>query len=177
MDNASGTGFPSSHFTIQKVSGSDRIWMKHLLQERWGSSQIVSRGIIHQADELPGFVAWVEGERRGLITFNIEADSCEIVSLDSLRHGLGIGTALIEAVRNEAISSGCSRLWIITTNDNTRAMRFYQRGGFGFAALYRGAVNRSRELKPSIPHLGNDGIPITDEVEFEMNLRGSPTSI
>jgi 8-oxo-dGTP pyrophosphatase MutT (NUDIX family)/GNAT superfamily N-acetyltransferase len=171
MNITPGTNIPSYNFTVQEVTQSDRLWMRNLLEDHWGSAQMVTRGKVHQADELPGFIAWVEGERRGLITYNIEALSCEIVSLDSLRHGLGIGTALISAVREVAISTGCHRLWMVTTNDNTPAMRFYLRGGFELAAIHRGAIYHSRELKPSIPHIGNDGIPITDEVEFEMSLR------
>ena len=50
----------------------------------------------------------------------------------------GTGTALIEAVERLAADAGCDRLWVITTNDNTDALRFYQRRGFRLAALHRG---------------------------------------
>jgi len=162
---------PIHGFSIQNVTPEDQIWIRRLLEEHWGSTQMVTRGKIHQADELPGFIAWVEGERRGLITYQIDDLACEIISLDSLRNGLGIGTALIAAVRDDSLRAGCRRLWLVTTNDNTPAMRFYLRGGFELAAIHRGAVNLSRQVKPSIPLTGIDGIPITDEVEFEMNLR------
>jgi len=83
---------------------------------------------------------------------------------------VGSGTALMEAVAAAARDAGCRRVWLITTNDNLRALRFYQRRGFRLAALHRDALDRSRELKPSIPDVGLDGIPLRDELELELTL-------
>jgi len=82
--------------------------------------------------------------------------------------GVGAGTALIEAVGQLARQQGCTRLWVITTNDNVDALRFYQRRGFCLVAVHRGAVDRSRaRLKPEIPAVGAYGIPLRDEIELE----------
>jgi hypothetical protein len=63
---------------------------------------------------------------------------------------------------------GCARLWVITTNDNVDALRFYQRRGFCLVRVHRGAVDRSRAgLKPEIPAVGAYGIPLRDEIELE----------
>jgi hypothetical protein len=59
-------------------------------------------------------------------------------------------------------------LWLVTTNDNTHALRFYHRLGFRLAALHPGAVEAARRLKPEIPLLGLDEIPIRDELELEI---------
>jgi hypothetical protein len=59
---------------------------------------------------------------------------------------------------------------LITTNDNTKALRFWQKRGFRLAAVHRNAVEKSRKIKPEIPLTGNDGIPIKDEIELEMAL-------
>ena len=106
----------------------------------------------------------------GLVTFHIAGDACEIVTLDSLHPGQGIGTALIEAVKAAAGAAGCRRLWLITTNDNLHALGFYQKRGFRLVAVHPGAVDDSRKLKPEIPLIGNDGIPIRDEIELEIVL-------
>jgi hypothetical protein len=91
------------------------------------------------------------------------------------RHpGQGVGTALIEAVKVAAIEAGCRRLWLMTTNDNLHALGFYQRRGFRLVAVYPGAVDAARLLKPEIPLLGNDGIPIRDEIELEIALFAAP---
>jgi len=111
-----------------------------------------------------------DGEVKGIITYNIENNECEIVSLDSLCENVGIGSALINQVVNEAKINGCRRVWLITTNDNTHAIRYYQKRGFDMVAIHRNAVKESRKIKPQIPMTGFDGIPILHEIEFEMRL-------
>jgi GNAT superfamily N-acetyltransferase len=108
-------------------------------------------------------------ETVGLVTYVIAEASCEIVSLDSLHPSSGIGTALIEAVKAKARQSGCNRIWLITTNDNLNALRFYQKRGFVLVAINRNAIEFTRKLKP-VPLIGADGIPIRDEIELEMIL-------
>ncbi len=133
----------------------------------WGSTIIVSRGKRHSAQELSGFAVIIDGDIKGLITYNIDKYECEIVSLDSLVENQGIGTSLVEKVIEAARACACERVWLITTNDNTQAIRFYQKRGFSMAGLYLNAVNEARKIKPQIPLIGFDGIPILHELEFE----------
>jgi ribosomal protein S18 acetylase RimI-like enzyme len=105
-----------------------------------------------------------------LITYRVEGDVCEIITLNSLVEGRGIGTALVQAVREAAVEAGCRRLWLITTNDNLTALRFWQKRGFSLVRVYRNAVTDSRRLKPEIPLTGEHGIPIRDEIELEIIL-------
>lgn len=147
-----------------------RRWAAAILIEHWGSTSIVTRGRIHKADRLPGFVALWNGEPAGLLTYRIEGTECEIVSLNSLREGLGIGSALLQAVEKAARKANCTRLWLITTNDNLPAIGFYQRRNFAIAAVYPNALAESRRLKPEIPLIGRDGIPLRDEIELEKPL-------
>jgi GNAT superfamily N-acetyltransferase len=93
--------------------------------------------------------------------------ACEIVTLDNLGDRRGVGTALIEAVMETARAAGCRRLWLITTNDNLRALRFYQKRGFRLVRLSPDAVTAARRIKPEIPLVGEDGIPLRDELELE----------
>jgi hypothetical protein len=63
-------------------------------------------------------------------------------------------------------------VWLVTTNDNLVALRFYQRRGFRLSALRPGAVDEARRrLKPAIPDAGAFGIPLRDELELELRLR------
>lgn len=57
-----------------------------------------------------------------------------------------------------------------SSNDNLNALRFYQKYGFTLVALYPNALAQSRKLKPQIPLIGNDGIPLRDEIELELDL-------
>jgi GNAT superfamily N-acetyltransferase len=157
-------------FNIRRVNEDDRDWISELLREWWGGPEVVSRGKLHRADELPGFIAVHENRPAGLITCNIDDSDCEIVTMNSLVERIGIGSALIDAVKEFVVSNGCKRLWLITTNDNIQAIRFYQKYGFVLAAIHRNAMEQSRKLKPEIPLTGNDGIPIRDEIEFELLL-------
>jgi RimJ/RimL family protein N-acetyltransferase len=79
---------------------------------------------------------------------------------------------LIDTAKQRARQAGCQRLWLITTNDNLTALRFYQKRGFTLAALHRNALKQSRKIKPEIPLVGNHGIPLRDEIELEMILDG-----
>lgn len=161
-------------FRIEPLRAEDRPLAVALLTGVWGTTRMVSRGELWDAAELPGFAAW-DGERLvGLATYRICGNSCELATLNSQVEGSGVGSALIEAVRAVAAAAGCGRLWLITTNDNTPALRFYQKRGFRLTALYANALERSRRLKPEIPLLGLDGVPLRDEIEMEMDLRTAP---
>lgn len=155
--------------TIRAVRPSDRDRIREFVTRQWGADIVITRGRIWQVGGLPGFIAEVGGEFAGLVTFRIEGEECEIVTLDSLRPGQGIGTDLVADVRRTALQAGCRRLWLITTNDNLHALRFYQKAGFVIAAVYPNSIEEIRKLKP-IPLIGMDGIPIRDEIELTISL-------
>jgi len=156
--------------TVRNSNEKDKPWIKDVLKDHWGSTEVVSRGRVHHAGQLPAFVAERDGERLGFLTYDLDEEACEIVTLNSLSEGSGVGTTLLQAVCNAARKAGCKRLWLITTNDNMDALRFYQKRGFYLVALHRDAVLESRAVKPIIPATGRDGIPIRDEIELEMRL-------
>jgi len=155
---------------IRPLGEDDRAWERRLLEMQWGSTMMVTRGVLYDMSIFPGLVALRGDDRVGLLTYRIDGDQCEVMSLDSLVEGIGVGTALLETVQDVARAAGCCRLWLITTNDNTYALRFYQKRGFHLAALYPNALEESRRLKPQIPLLGMDGIPLRDEIELELLL-------
>lgn len=157
-------------FDICELRESDREWVRQFLQAHWGGTGIVSRGRLHDADRLPGFLAVREAQPVGLLLYRIDGDQLEVVSLNSLAERHGIGTALLAAARAAARTAHCRRLWLITTNDNTPAIEFYKRRGLAVAAVHRGAVELARRLKPQIPERGIGGIPIRDEVELALPI-------
>jgi DNA-3-methyladenine glycosylase I len=157
-------------FEVTELSLEHREWATDLIREHWGSPEIVTRGKVHDTCGLPGFTAIVGDEPLGLVTYRIYGDQCEIVSLNSLVEGIGIGSALVDAVAGKAREHGCRRLWLITTNDNLDAVHFYQKRGFRLVAVHRNALEQTRRLKPSLPVTGIDGIALRDEIELEMLL-------
>ncbi len=158
-------------YKIRPMSPSDHAWARQLLRERWGSEKIVTRGVVYDAVSLYGYVALQNDQRVGLLTFRMRGNEIEILSLDSLAPNQGIGSGLIGAVTTTGACSHCRRIWLITTNDNLRALGFYQKRGFHLVAVYPDALDQSRKVKPSIPKIGLDGIPLRDEIELELHLR------
>jgi GNAT superfamily N-acetyltransferase len=155
---------------VRPVGEAEREWTGAFLHDSWGGG-VARRGELIDPTPLPGVVAIVDGERAGLATYAVRGDECELVTIDSVREGIGIGRALLDAVREEAVAAGCRRLWLVTTNDNVRALEIYQRWGMELVAFRRAAVTQARKtLKPSIPHRGASGIPIKDELELELLL-------
>ena len=115
-------------------------------------------------------MAEADGERAGLATYALDGTDCELVTIDALTVGGGIGGALVEAVAETARAAGCTRVHLATTNDNLPALRLYQRHAFALAALHAGAVDAARKRKPDIGAIGHAGIPIRDELELERTL-------
>jgi len=161
-----------SDFRIRPVDSNDGDWIAQFITERWGAEFIAAHYEVYHCRNLPGFIAIEGKEKVGLATYAIVGGDCEVVSLDSLRPCAGIGTGLIEAVKAAASGSGCRRLWLVTTNDNMNALRFYQKRGFVLVKINRNAIEFARNLKP-VPLIGADGIPLRDEIELEMILEDS----
>jgi N-acetylglutamate synthase-like GNAT family acetyltransferase len=128
---------------------SDRAWLTGFMTERWGAPVAAGGGRLHRLDDLPGFAAVsADGTVAGVVNYLIEADACEVVSIESVVLGVGVGTGLLEAAWVAAAAAGCRSVRLITTNDNLDDLRFYQRRGFALTELRPDAVNESRRLKP-----------------------------
>ena len=139
---------------IRHITEEIRQQANDFLQSHWFSTQIAVRGQLVDMTDLDGLTAQEDEILLGLITYRIVGNECEILSLDSDRENVGIGTALLTGVIGIAKRAHCKLIRLITTNDNTDAMRFYQKRGFDMACLYHDAVEASRKLKPSIPLIG-----------------------
>lgn len=156
---------------IRQRGVKDDDWIENVLKKYWYSTRIISRGKVHEADKLPGFIAQQAGVRVGLVLYETVRGECEIVSLNSLVDMAGVGSLLVDAIKSTATKAQCRRVWLVTTNDNIQALKFYQRKGFVLSALHLNAIQQSRKLKPEIPVTGHDGIPIRDEIELEILLQ------
>ena len=150
----------------------DRPAVEAFLRDR-NALRAARRGVLVDSLDHAAVLAWSEGELVGVATYVVEGDVCELLTLHAASSWTGVGSALLAAVQDLAREAGCRRLWVVTTNDNVDALRFYQRRGFRLTHVRPGAVDRSREtLKPEIPRSGAHGIPLRDELELEMTLRG-----
>ncbi|HKE81718.1 MAG TPA: GNAT family N-acetyltransferase [Solirubrobacteraceae bacterium] len=162
---------PHGDVQVRRLREDEREWAAAVLRAAWGSDIIAyGDGRRHRPAQLPAILAEVEDERAGLATYAIDGDRCELVTLNALTVGAGIGGALVEAVADAARAHGCTRVRVTTTNDNFPALRLYQRHGFVLDALLPRAVEIARGTKPEISATGVAGIPIRDELELERAL-------
>jgi ribosomal protein S18 acetylase RimI-like enzyme len=157
-------------FTLRPLTDDDHYWVREKMIELWGAEIVIAHGEVFRPAELPGFIAEANNKAVGLLTYHISGSGCEIVTIDSWREGVGVGTRLIEAARQVAGREKCRRLWLVTTNDNIQALGFYQKRGFVISAVRLNVFEKNRLLKPEIPLYGESGIPIRDEIEFEIKL-------
>jgi ribosomal protein S18 acetylase RimI-like enzyme len=153
-------------FVIRPKERSDDEWLKAILGKFWGGAELIVRGAAVNVLEKPALIA---GEYDGVAIFR-EEPAAELLLLHALRAERGIGTALLEAVIALLRERGATELRVMTTNDNLRALRFYQRRGFRLKELRAGAVDEARRRKPQIPFYGADEIPMRDEIELIASL-------
>jgi ribosomal protein S18 acetylase RimI-like enzyme len=154
---------------VRPLAEADRSRAGEWIRERWGSDVMAAHGELFTPAEHEGFVA---GDWEGLLTYRIDGEACEVTLLEADPRGRGVGSALLEAVNTAARAAGCTRVWLVTTNDNVDGLAWYERRGFRVTEVREGAVDRSREtLKPSIPaHNRENGLPISDEIELTLAL-------
>jgi ribosomal protein S18 acetylase RimI-like enzyme len=158
-------------FEVRPIGDEDRSRVRDLIRERWRDDIAVAHGVVFEPATLPGFLV-VDGSGTvvGLVTYAVEGEACEIVTIDALIEGRGIGRALVTAVDGAARRAGCRRLELVTTNDNEHALGFYRRLGFVVVEVREDAIETSRRLKPSIPLVNDAGVPIRDEIALAREL-------
>ena len=156
---------------VRPASESDRSVVDAFL-EASHAAVVARRGELLDARREQALLAEdADGTLVGVATWVVSGDEIELLTINVDRQWSGIGSALIDAVAEVGRKRRCRRLWLVTTNDNVDALRFYQRRGLRLRALRAGAVDDARRtLKPAIPERGLHDIPIRDELELALDL-------
>ena len=157
-------------FEILQLDSVLREKVLPVLEKTWGSVYLAINGKLWDSRTMPGFAAVSGDDVIGYLLYEFHDDICEIMVLESVLENIGAASALIERVKRTAKSNRVSKVIVQTSNDNIRAFRFYQRRGFTIREFRLGAMDDARRLKPSIPLIGEDGIPLRDEIEFETEV-------
>jgi N-acetylglutamate synthase-like GNAT family acetyltransferase len=160
--------------TVRRATAEDREAVDAIHDVTWGGPLVVGHGVSYDLRLLPTLVAVdATGTVLGALAYHIGGDVLEVVSVAAAgAGGEGAGGALLAAAADEARAQGLRRLWLITTNDNLPALRFYQRRGMRITGVSPGAVDEARRSKPSIPVVGADGIELHDELTLQLRLDG-----
>lgn len=162
---------------IEIISEKNRSLINQFFINNWFSTDMVLRGKIIDCTKVDGFLIKEDDEIIGLITYKLFGDICEIVSLDSKKENIGIGTSLLKEAENIAINNHCKKMRLITTNDNVRALQFYQKRGYCLTKLYSNAMDEVRKIKPDVPMASENGIPLRDEIQLEKDLKNDDITI
>ena len=155
---------------IEPISEQDLDVVQEIVTRVWKDPIFVVHNETYHIAHLQGFKAVLDAHIVGCLHYQVNGQDCEILSFVSLQENQGIGSALLTAVESIAKTFNCEKLTLITTNDNLQALGFYQRNGFRLTALYPGQVDISRKIKPSIPLIGENNIPLRDEIKLEKTI-------
>jgi N-acetylglutamate synthase-like GNAT family acetyltransferase len=155
---------------IQPISKQDLDTVQAIIARVWKDAIIVVHNDVYHTADLEGIKVVIEDRILGILHYQVKGRECEILTLVSLKENQGIGTALLTSVESIAKTQGCEKLSLITTNDNLHALGFYQRRGFHLTALFPNQVAFSRKIKPGIPRIGENRIPLRDEIKLEKNI-------
>lgn len=154
-----------------EVQNGDRGEVGEFIERHWGSRIVMSRGRAFHPEREGGFLERRDGKIAGLLTYHIDDEGMEILTLNSTLEGEGIGSSLMLNAIERARQKACHRIWLTTTNDRLRVIGFYQRLGFRMTAINLGVVDEARKIKPQIPLIGERGVPIHDEIFMELTIQ------
>lgn len=154
----------------EKITDLNRDVVNAFIKQHWYTMTMIIRGIEIDMTKVEGFYFREGKSVIGLVTYLVYDNIFEIISLDSLRENQGIGSELLKFAVDEANKRGCRKVVLITTNDNINAIRFYQKRGFDMVRLFHNSIDISRKMKPEIPIIGENSIPLRHEIEFERIL-------
>lgn len=155
---------------LENINFYNRIKVNKFLKQYWFSTDMVVQGKVIDMTKLDGIIAIDNSNIVGLAMYDILNNECELISINSLHEHQGIGTTLLDKVIDIAKQNNCTKIKLITTNDNINAIKFYQQKGFDMVKLYCNAVDKARKLKPNIPLVGDNNIVLKHEIEFEKIL-------
>lgn len=156
--------------SLRATNTNDAPWIKAMAEKDWGGEPLVIRGKKHYPSSSSGIVAEENQKIVGVLFFEIQNQDCEILLLEAYEKFKGIGTVLVNEVKSIAKNKNCKRVYLMTTNDNLDALRFYQKRGFTICGIHIDSVKNSRAIKPSIGMFGDHGIPLRDEIDLEISI-------
>lgn len=138
-------------------------WLRDAYDADWEGPTMTIDGVDHSLLGQPTLVAEEGGELCGYLVYERQLQGTELLAMAAHPRGQGVGRALVRALVEQTDAT----ITVVTTNDNTDALAFYQRCGFRITAVRIGAVDRSRVVKPEIPMRGEHAIEIHDELVLE----------
>lgn len=159
-------------FKIRSSDTSDISWIESAVRG-WGSSFVVSKGRKSYPQNSPCLIAeGADGSKAALLSYEPRPkNEAEITFLESFETGKGAAGQLVKEAVKLLKKKNIKRVFVVSTNNNYDAFKFYQYQGFRPVRVYPDAMKAARRLKPSIPKMCSNGLPINDEIEYELLLK------
>lgn len=155
---------------LRSSTPKDTKWLEELMTRDWGGLPLVIRGKKYYPASLDGIIAENENGIAGFLFYEVRDQDCEIIVFEIFDKFKGTGTQILNQLKEIATNKKCRRLYLMTTNDNLDALRFYQKRGFHICGIHLDSVKISRQIKPTIGMTGDHGIPVRDEIDLEFLL-------
>lgn len=150
--------------TITPLEPEEQSWFATL-----GDSAQCEPDEIRKALDEAEIHVWRDGETpAGVAALFWREDHVEvnILGVDPGFRRQGLASRILHEVYGWAKERNLPRVRLYTTNDNTGALRLYQRLGFRLVGVYLGEV----EKKLTYSRLGHDGIPVRDLFELSWDV-------
>lgn len=163
-------GAPLADRSTRRYTADDLPWATDLLARTVGRQRF-RRGSVLDAASLQGLVALDGVVPTGLATLLKHRDEIEVVAVTAEpgdEFTIGQLLAAVVAGRGDE----CRRIFVVCYNAELGLHRLVQQSGFQLCAVRPGAVAAARKPMESgrIPATIG-GIPVRDEVEFDLLLR------
>lgn len=156
-------------YTIHKVMlDEEREKIREFVHRFWGEEEQLTFDRKFMVAELPAYVAKVENNIIGFVSFTEANEAIIVVALgvSPQYQSSGVGRSLIEKVEAEAKKLLKKRLLVSTSNADLPALAFYQSVGF---QIYEVKSNAIAEKHGGILQ-GVGGLPIRDELRLRKIL-------
>lgn len=170
LGNVWKLNYMNRELIFKEADANDSVFIKELMTEHWGGEPLVIRGKNYYPSTLNGIMVLDNKKVIGFLFYDIQDRVCEIVVFEIFEKFQGIGTVVLEKLKVIAKNKQCNKLYLMTTNDNLEALRFYQKRGFHICGIHLDSVKVSRKMKPCIGETGDYGIPVRDEIDLEFLL-------
>ena len=157
-----------NNLIIRSATDQDTQWLEEKMEKDWGGLPLVIRGKKYYPHKLNGLIAEDNHNLAGFLYYEFQENDCEIIVFEIYDKFKGIGTQMLEKLKEVAKDNHCNRIYLQTSNDNLDALRFYQRRGFHICAIHINSVEVSRKIKPTIGMIGEYNIPLRDEIDLEL---------
>lgn len=158
-------------FTVRSITDRNRNQLQTFFETISNTESFITKGIEHHLSALEGFIAYLENEIVGFLTYDIKDCALEVVAIDGLDENSAIDSSLLDLTIQRAKSLHLDKVWSVTTNDNIPVMQFFEKKDFRKKQVYYNSIKKARSKFPQIPEKGYQNIPILHEIEFEYLLQ------